>query len=470
MTVIPIVIPIAIAVIHTVMTVIPITIPIAITIGRKESRCCCCCCCPEWGGGASTLGSHEQLESSPSLAGLVLHSRPRFFLRCPVLTPVGMEVEEPDYQKQFEAAVRCIQGLPRKGSSYRPSYEEMLRFYSYYKQATMGQCQIPRPGFWDPIGRYKWDAWNRLGKMTKKEAMVAYIREMKKSAQKVIDTVPLDETSEDMFDYFKPLYEVIDDMPRPSESFFKKKLAADGEVSFYVAVMLKQLLCLSGKKLSSAREAEYWVQDTDSREMGRRPSTKETSAVNHLPESQVGDAGGHRPPVPKPASTWEEELSKSDPQTTPAERGFEAANVSAWQEVDERLRSTIQTLQKNMEEVVRRLSRLESLASLQKVSGSIPGPDQAVNHVEDVCLRPWMRLPFQVDSIDLDSGPFPAMAASCVRVATMAGPPKAASTLVQPGVEPSHPPAHLTPPTLLFLLAWPLIVQWLLGRFQSWKR
>lgn len=40
--------------------------------------------------------------------------------------------------------------------SYRPSYEEMLRFYSYYKQATMGPCLVPRPGFWDPIGRYKW--------------------------------------------------------------------------------------------------------------------------------------------------------------------------------------------------------------------------------------------------------------------------------------------------------------------------
>lgn len=39
---------------------------------------------------------------------------------------------------------------------YRPSYEEMLRFYSYYKQATMGPCLAPRPGFWDPIGRYKW--------------------------------------------------------------------------------------------------------------------------------------------------------------------------------------------------------------------------------------------------------------------------------------------------------------------------
>lgn len=29
------------------------------------------------------------------------------------------------------------------------------------------------------------DAWNRLGKMTKEEAMAAYIEEMKKSAKKV---------------------------------------------------------------------------------------------------------------------------------------------------------------------------------------------------------------------------------------------------------------------------------------------
>uniref|UniRef100_A0A8D0FTX2 ACB domain-containing protein n=1 Tax=Strix occidentalis caurina TaxID=311401 RepID=A0A8D0FTX2_STROC len=64
--------------------------------------------------------------------------------------------------------------------SYRPSYEEMLRFYSYYKQATAGCCQGPRPGFWDPIGRYKWDAWHSLGRMSKEEAMAAYVAEMKK--------------------------------------------------------------------------------------------------------------------------------------------------------------------------------------------------------------------------------------------------------------------------------------------------
>ncbi|KAK2499771.1 hypothetical protein MC885_008270 [Smutsia gigantea] len=131
------------------------------------------------------------------------------------------ESPEPDCQKQFQAAVSVIQNLPKNGS-YRPSYEEMLRFYSYYKQATMGPCLLPRPGFWDPIGRYKWDAWNSLGKMSREEAMSAYITEMKLVAQKVIDTVPLGKVAEDMFGYFEPLYQVIPDMPRPPETFLKR--------------------------------------------------------------------------------------------------------------------------------------------------------------------------------------------------------------------------------------------------------
>uniref|UniRef100_A0A803W944 Acyl-CoA binding domain containing 4 n=1 Tax=Ficedula albicollis TaxID=59894 RepID=A0A803W944_FICAL len=132
---------------------------------------------------------------------------------------------EPGCGAQFRAAVQVIQGLPRSGA-YRPSYEEMLRFYSYYKQATAGCCQGPRPGFWDPIGRYKWDAWHSLGRMSKEEAMAAYVAEMKKVAQKVIDTVPMDESTEEMFRYFEPLYEVIHDMPRPPESFFRRRAGA----------------------------------------------------------------------------------------------------------------------------------------------------------------------------------------------------------------------------------------------------
>uniref|UniRef100_A0A8C3SQC3 ACB domain-containing protein n=1 Tax=Chelydra serpentina TaxID=8475 RepID=A0A8C3SQC3_CHESE len=146
---------------------------------------------------------------------------------------MGMEPAETDCQTQFQAAVRVIQGLPKNGS-YRPPYEVMLQFYSYYKQATVGSCEIPRPGFWDPIGRYKWDAWNRLGKMPKEEAMAAYVSEMKKIAQKVIDTIPAGEMSEDVFGFFEPLYEVIHDMPRPPDSFFKKKAGKPGALGWWL--------------------------------------------------------------------------------------------------------------------------------------------------------------------------------------------------------------------------------------------
>ncbi|KAM8945804.1 acyl-CoA-binding domain-containing protein 4 [Pelodytes ibericus] len=142
---------------------------------------------------------------------------------------MGTDQDEKGYQIQFNAAVSVIQGLPKNGS-YRPSYEEMLRFYSYYKQAIAGPCNISRPGFWDPIGRYKWDAWNRLGGMSQEDAMCAYIKEMKVVAQKIIDTVPLHDTSPEMFEPFRPLYEVIPDMPRPPESFFK--MSPDNTVKY----------------------------------------------------------------------------------------------------------------------------------------------------------------------------------------------------------------------------------------------
>ncbi|XP_009329461.1 PREDICTED: LOW QUALITY PROTEIN: acyl-CoA-binding domain-containing protein 4, partial [Pygoscelis adeliae] len=72
------------------------------------------------------------------------------------------------------------------------------------------------------------DAWHSLGRMSKEEAMAAYVAEMKKVAQKVTGRgrgggVPMDETTEEMFGYFEPLYEVIHDMPRPPEAFFKRK-------------------------------------------------------------------------------------------------------------------------------------------------------------------------------------------------------------------------------------------------------
>ncbi|XP_041937844.1 acyl-CoA-binding domain-containing protein 4 isoform X6 [Alosa sapidissima] len=131
--------------------------------------------------------------------------------------PALKMAESGDHQRQFQAAVDVIQNLPKNGS-YRPSYEVMLRFYGFYKQAVVGPCTVSRPGFWDPVGRYKWDAWNRLGDMSNETAMAAYVDEMKKVAQEVIDTMPMDGKTASFFHYFEPLYKVIHDMPRPPES------------------------------------------------------------------------------------------------------------------------------------------------------------------------------------------------------------------------------------------------------------
>lgn len=64
--------------------------------------------------------------------------------------------------------------------SYQPSHEMMLRFYAYFKQATDGHCCGKRPGFWDIVGRAKYDAWKRLGEMPKEKAMESYVDELKK--------------------------------------------------------------------------------------------------------------------------------------------------------------------------------------------------------------------------------------------------------------------------------------------------
>ncbi|XP_037318896.2 acyl-CoA-binding domain-containing protein 4 [Pungitius pungitius] len=134
-----------------------------------------------------------------------------------------------DHQRRFQAAVDVIHNLPKDGS-YRPSYEVMLRFYSLYKQAVCGPCSVPRPGFWDPVGRYKWDAWRRLGEMRSESAMAAYVDEMKKVAQEVVDTLPMNEKTASLFHHFEPLYLVVDDMPRPPGSLLALGAGLKGSV------------------------------------------------------------------------------------------------------------------------------------------------------------------------------------------------------------------------------------------------
>ncbi|CAN7983452.1 unnamed protein product [Ixodes hexagonus] len=98
-------------------------------------------------------------------------------------------------EDKFYAAVEVIRGLPKNGS-FQPSHDLQLKFYAYYKQATQGsvtECKVPKPRFWDIIGNAKWDAWMRLGDMSKEEAMQKYVDELVKIVKQLQATASEDQ-------------------------------------------------------------------------------------------------------------------------------------------------------------------------------------------------------------------------------------------------------------------------------------
>ncbi|KAL6475203.1 hypothetical protein MHYP_G00162430 [Metynnis hypsauchen] len=167
------------------------------------------------------------------------------------------QTEGEDCQRRFQAAVDVIHNLPKNGS-YRPSYEVMLRFYGLYKQAVCGPCKVSRPGFWDPVGRYKWDAWNRLGDMSCENAMAAYVDEMKKVAQEVIESMPINEKTASFYHYFEPLYHVIHDMPRPPEALLSLRPdLAPSEVVVLTSDSESEIFCDSVEQLDNIKGQDY---------------------------------------------------------------------------------------------------------------------------------------------------------------------------------------------------------------------
>ncbi|XP_077160729.1 acyl-CoA-binding domain-containing protein 5 isoform X2 [Paroedura picta] len=189
---------------------------------------------------------------------------------------------------RFEAAVKVIQSLPKNGS-FQPTNEMMLKFYSFYKQATQGPCNIPRPGFWDPIGRYKWDAWNALGDMPKEEAMIAYVEEMKK----ILETMPMTEKVEELLHVLGPFYEIVED----------KKNRGSGIISG-LGTAITSVPAVNGKSESSDSGAESEEEEVvqEEKEELKEPveeskMMEEDSAVAKELDDAVTD-GGYDDDVP----------------------------------------------------------------------------------------------------------------------------------------------------------------------------
>ncbi|KAH7106311.1 acyl CoA binding protein-domain-containing protein [Auriculariales sp. MPI-PUGE-AT-0066] len=77
-------------------------------------------------------------------------------------------------ETKFNKAVAIVQSLPKDGP-IKPSPDDQLNFYKYYKQATVGDVNIARPGMLDFTGKAKWDAWKSVEGTTKEAAWAKYV-------------------------------------------------------------------------------------------------------------------------------------------------------------------------------------------------------------------------------------------------------------------------------------------------------
>ncbi|KAK1329267.1 hypothetical protein QTO34_011448 [Cnephaeus nilssonii] len=75
----------------------------------------------------------------------------------------------------FEKAAAHLQSLVHVASR-----EQLLYLYARYKQAKVGNCNTPKPGFFDFEGKQKWEAWKALGDSSPSQAMQEYIAAVKK--------------------------------------------------------------------------------------------------------------------------------------------------------------------------------------------------------------------------------------------------------------------------------------------------
>ncbi|GAA2757728.1 acyl-CoA-binding protein [Actinopolymorpha rutila] len=75
-----------------------------------------------------------------------------------------------DLETDFTGAVKAVSAL---GAD--PGNDVKLRLYALYKQATIGNVDGKRPGFTNPVGRAKHDAWASVSGMSSGEAKRAYV-------------------------------------------------------------------------------------------------------------------------------------------------------------------------------------------------------------------------------------------------------------------------------------------------------
>lgn len=80
-----------------------------------------------------------------------------------------------DIEDDFNKAANHVQKLAASTDT-----KTLLTLYGYYKQATEGPCNTPKPSWYDMKAKSKWEAWNSLKDLPRDKAKDLYIETVKK--------------------------------------------------------------------------------------------------------------------------------------------------------------------------------------------------------------------------------------------------------------------------------------------------
>ena len=71
----------------------------------------------------------------------------------------------------FEEAIVKVKKLKT-----RPDDGKLLQLYGLYKQATVGDCDMTEPWFYEVEAKAKWSAWKSRDGMSKETARKKYVK------------------------------------------------------------------------------------------------------------------------------------------------------------------------------------------------------------------------------------------------------------------------------------------------------
>eukprot|EP00760_Papus_ankaliazontas_P008577 PhM_4_TR13889/c1_g1_i6/m.56488 len=97
-------------------------------------------------------------------------------------------------QKEFDDAVLSSKAIADATN------DDKLMLYALYKQATVGPCNVPKPGVFDVVGQAKWNAWKKLGDQDADAAKCNYVALVRKFVQTTPSSTTADSGNADIVD------------------------------------------------------------------------------------------------------------------------------------------------------------------------------------------------------------------------------------------------------------------------------